>query len=160
MDYSREALASAAAALRRLRHRMGAQIRPVTIQTYADAMNSVESDVGRAAIRRIDEAITDDLNTARVLASLQEALQTDIPGQDRAVLVAAAERILGLGLFDQAESPAMSTNLTSEVQSLLADRDTARRNRDWSEADRIRDELQRMGVRIQDTPSGTQWELI
>ena len=43
-----------------------------------------------------------------------------------------------------------------EVDSL---RGEARQRRDFSEADRLRGELHRMGVTIEDTPQGTQWKL-
>jgi cysteinyl-tRNA synthetase len=43
------------------------------------------------------------------------------------------------------------------VLELVERREKARALRQWQEADRLREELSRMGVRVVDTPSGTLW---
>lgn len=50
-------------------------------------------------------------------------------------------------------------HLGDEIEGLLEKREEARRRKDWRESDRIRDELLRGGVEIQDTPEGTVWTL-
>ena len=45
---------------------------------------------------------------------------------------------------------------SDSAQSLLA-RAAARANRDWAESDRIRDQLDEMGVVLEDGPEGTSW---
>ena len=46
-----------------------------------------------------------------------------------------------------------------EVQALVAAREAARRNENWAESDRIRDELDAMGVALKDNKDGTtSWE--
>ena len=44
-----------------------------------------------------------------------------------------------------------------EIEKLIAQRDEARKNKDWAESDRLRDELQAKGIVIEDTPQGTRW---
>ena len=44
-----------------------------------------------------------------------------------------------------------------EIEKLIAKRDEARKNKDWAESDRLRDELQAKGIVIEDTPQGTRW---
>ena len=51
-----------------------------------------------------------------------------------------------------------SSELTQEEKSLIEARDLARRNKNWSEADKIRDSLLQKGVIVEDTPSGTTWK--
>ncbi|MCI0466706.1 MAG: hypothetical protein L0Y57_06835, partial [Beijerinckiaceae bacterium] len=47
----------------------------------------------------------------------------------------------------------------SELDSLISARDAARRNKNWAEADRIRGELDKMGVVLKDNKDGTtSWE--
>jgi cysteinyl-tRNA synthetase len=46
-----------------------------------------------------------------------------------------------------------------DIERKLADRHTARASKDWTAADKIRDELLSQGVVIQDTPRGTRWTL-
>ena len=53
-----------------------------------------------------------------------------------------------------------SLNLdVKKIEELIADRNNARKSKNWSEADRCRDELTAIGVLITDTPHGTEWEI-
>ncbi len=40
----------------------------------------------------------------------------------------------------------------------MQQRETARKEKDWAEADRIRDELASRGIVLEDTPHGTRWK--
>jgi cysteinyl-tRNA synthetase len=52
----------------------------------------------------------------------------------------------------------VSTDLPEdEIESRIQARNEARRNKDWSEADRIRDELAAAGVILEDGAGGTSW---
>lgn len=44
-----------------------------------------------------------------------------------------------------------------EVEKLIAEREKARKNKDFKKADQIRDKLKTMGIIIEDTPYGTRW---
>ena len=46
-----------------------------------------------------------------------------------------------------------------EIESLIARRDGARREKNWPEADRIRQQLRDKGISIEDTPGGTLWKV-
>ena len=52
------------------------------------------------------------------------------------------------------------SEIEPEVSKLLEMRENARASKDWSESDRIRDELNEMGVTVEDTPEGTKWRII
>jgi len=45
------------------------------------------------------------------------------------------------------------------IENMIAQRDKARKEKNWEEADRIRDQLQREGIMIEDTPGGTLWKV-
>ncbi|HZS64981.1 MAG TPA: cysteine--tRNA ligase, partial [Xanthobacteraceae bacterium] len=47
----------------------------------------------------------------------------------------------------------------SDVEKLVADREVARKTKNFKEADRIRDELAKMGVVLKDSKDGTTWEI-
>jgi cysteinyl-tRNA synthetase len=57
------------------------------------------------------------------------------------------------GLPARGEEP-----LPPDVAALVEDRRRARERRDWAEADRIRAEIQRRGLVIEDTPAGIRWK--
>ena len=50
--------------------------------------------------------------------------------------------------------------ISEKVEELLLQRSQARAEKNWSEADQIRDELNEMGVIVKDTPEGPIWDLI
>ena len=62
--------------------------------------------------------------------------------------------VLGL-LYDRKQE-----TLDSEIEALIEQRQQARKNRDFAEADRIRDELKAKGIELKDTPQGVQWSRI
>ena len=108
------------------------------------------------------EAMEDDLNTADALAAIFELVR-DIntkviaDGANKADCEAAAKMfdelcgVLGLVYNRKTES------LDDEVEALIAQRTQARKDKNWAEADRIRDELKAMGIVLEDTAQGVKW---
>jgi cysteinyl-tRNA synthetase len=56
-------------------------------------------------------------------------------------------------------SEPLETALASLVDALITDRNDARQAKDFTRADRIRDELAAAGISIEDSPTGSQWSL-
>ncbi len=110
------------------------------------------------------KAIEDDLNTPAAFAALFQFVKTAKTAEDRAALEAAGEI---LGLLRQAPEDwlAQSSDATlpavdpAEVERLIADRISARKNKDFAAADRIRDDLVAKGVILMDSASGTTWRV-
>jgi len=115
-------------------------------------------------------AISDDLNTPGAMATLF-ALSSEIEramtaGDHHAVGIAKAEllasgRILGVLLStpDQWFEGGADDALKAEVEALLTERVTARAEKNWAEADRIRDRLTALNVVVMDGPTGATWRL-
>jgi cysteinyl-tRNA synthetase len=167
LDLTEAGLRSASAGFRRLLGRV-AQFGPVPyadVPTLDAARERLRSTEALAALATMDEAISEDLNTPRVLAELNGALRLEaLQEGEVAVLAASAERLLGLKLG--ALPPEEVTTATriampeEYIDGLVATRAEARSAGDWAEADRIRNQLTEVGVRLVDTPEGTRWEPI
>jgi cysteinyl-tRNA synthetase len=104
------------------------------------------------------EALADDLNTPKVLAELHRLHHTGQAGE-----LAASLRLLGLvdarragSVFLARQAPEIDAG---KVEKLIADRNAARKLKNFTEADRIRDELAAMGVVLKDAKDGTTWEV-
>jgi cysteinyl-tRNA synthetase len=51
------------------------------------------------------------------------------------------------------------SELPVEVAALIAEREEARRMKQWDRADALRDQIAEMGYNVTDTPEGPQWEV-
>jgi cysteinyl-tRNA synthetase len=109
-------------------------------------------------------ALSDDLNTPKAVASLHElriAATKGDPGA-RGSLKASAQLI---GLLQHTAVQWVNFRRASividenMVSALIAARSAARQAKNFSESDRIRDELAKMGVVVKDTKDGTTWEI-
>lgn len=108
------------------------------------------------------EAMDDDLNTADGIAAVFELVR-DInslvigKGESTETAEYAAkifDELTGvLGLVYNRKTEA----LDEDIDAMIAARTEARKNKNWAEADRIRDELKAMGIVLEDTAQGVKW---
>jgi cysteinyl-tRNA synthetase len=116
-------------------------------------------------IGKLLEPLLDDLNTPLALAAahhIADEVADDHEGSERAMFRAALNL---LGLLQATETqwqgwrPEGVVIDEAQVAMLIAARTAARAARNWAEADRLRAELDTMGVVLKDGPEGTSWEL-
>jgi len=106
---------------------------------------------------RFREGICDDLNAPQALAVAWEVARSHTLSEaDRRDLLLDFDEVLGLDLAHAAAEPEAAES-DPRIDALVAERAAARAARDWSKADRIRDELAAEGVEIVDTPEGSHW---
>ncbi len=137
----------------------------------------------RAKIKKLfDEAMDDDYNAAAALGHMNEELRrlnklrTELSADDSewAAFDRDAEGLLAaghlLGLFHRSSTVYRDESMAfrasgqdidvDKIESLINQRKAAREAKDWSGADRLRDEITALGVVLKDTPEGkTTWDI-
>lgn len=99
------------------------------------------------------KALYDDLATPAAIALLWKLVADSIPDAEKYATILEMDKVLGLGLEKAAQKEIV---LTKEVEELLDARSLARQNRDYKEADRLRDELKKHGFAVKDTQDGQE----
>ena len=91
-------------------------------------------------------------------------LKADLSDADKRALIGDFDRVLGLELLEHAaalsegEKAAPAGEDAGEIENLIAQRAQAKKDKNWAEADRIRDALKARGIELIDTKEGTTWK--
>ena len=113
-------------------------------------------------VEQFNTALDDDLNTADGIAAVFDLVR-DIntlaigKGASKATVEYAIKifdmltDVLGL-VYNRKEEKA-----DAEIDAMIEARTAARKEKNWAEADRIRDELKAMGIVLEDTAQGVKW---
>jgi cysteinyl-tRNA synthetase len=142
----------------------------------------VKEEIG-AASRQWQSSLSDDLNTAaalgyafslirvanRILEDKKLRKAADAGQACRDILSTLQDLGSVLGLFDQDSGAflhalrsirAARAGVDSErVEKLIAERQQARKEKDFARADTLREQLTELGISVQDTPAGPVWDL-
>ncbi|HEX7849379.1 MAG TPA: cysteine--tRNA ligase, partial [Sphingomonas sp.] len=136
----------------------------ITVGQLRDRPPAPSAGSALAYRERLDEAVSDDLNTPKALVVLDELLaDKKIAPADRLAALADFDAVLGLGLADLKRDylrvrPATATLAEADIAARLAERREARAAKDFALSDAIRDELAAQGVEVMDgDPLGWDW---
>ncbi len=163
INYSEESLMQAKAALERLRN---AESNMEFIAKNGDTAPLSENQ--KELLSSFDKyrekfisAMDDDINTADAIAAIFELVRDVNSAISDNPTAAFAQECLKrvrelcdvLGIIGKKEE----NSLDSEIEDMIEKRQAARREKNFAEADRIRDELAKMGIILEDTPQGVKW---
>jgi cysteinyl-tRNA synthetase len=96
-------------------------------------------------------ALVDDLNTPKALAVMWEMLKSNIPSGDKYDLAMSFDEVLGLRL---AQIPNSKFQIPNEIKKLVEEREKLRKEEKFKEADEVRDKIEKLGFRIEDSETG------
>lgn len=166
LNFSKDLLDSAKASIERLYNAIGNLenlISEVKVEKMTEEeMKYLESlDVYR---QRYIEKMDDDFNTADAISVLFDLIR-DINSNigvnsSKELCEKALELIRELGLPLGILQKTTKGDLEAEVEALIAERQQARKDKNFALADKIRDDLKAKGIELLDTPQGVRWKKI
>ena len=159
MESSKNALERITEAAARLRDRQAA----ATVQEATEDEKKLMQEEA-AFVTKFEESMDDDFNTADALAAVfelvkfantnvQEGSSKEFAGHTLEVMTKLCD-VLGLTLEKKEEI------LDEEIENLIADRQAARKAKDFARADEIRGLLLDKGIELKDTREGVKWKRI
>lgn len=167
LSFSYDGLDDARAAVRRI---LDFDDRLAAAATADDAPASGLPALAEGARVAFERGLDDDLNTPAALAALFTFIRQANAALDRAAAIppdelrqardalGSMDEVLGvveLARRDEGPDPEQ----VAWVEEKLAERQAARKDRDFARADAIRDELAAAGVVVEDTPQGPRWKI-
>lgn len=145
-------------AVRNLKHRLDSAV--------VGDIDTVEQEKIDAFRRRFVEEMDNDFNTADAITVLFDMVREgNRLLASEAVTKAALEAYLALfaefgdvlGLTFGESQAAVEGPSDEEIDALIAERGQARKDRNFARADEIRNQLQELGIVLEDTPQGVRW---
>lgn len=135
LQFSWEAIDGAQTAIKRIKDKL---------TTFPDDGSVVQTE--------FNSYINDDLDTPKALALVSEVLKDEnISDADKKATILDFDRVLGLKLNES-----HAVNITPEVQSLIDERNEARKNKDFAKSDEIREKIEKLGYNLKDTLHGSE----
>ncbi len=143
----------------------------VWLQEHASMKLTGPGVLGQA-LTRFRTNLESDLNISGAIAALNTAASVydtscaphpgdgDTRYADELIALNTMDSVLGVFELDSTAPKHNSDSDVALIEEKIAARNAARKNRDWAGADRLRDELQAMGIAIKDNPDGTSWTRI
>jgi cysteinyl-tRNA synthetase len=156
MNFTRDELRAKAHSLERLDNFFDDMSHRATHGASAPVADSFRALIDDAT-RRFTDALHEDLNSSGAWAAVFEtmnAVNASSPGKEAAALAVTflrdCDRVFGVLKQDD-------LSLEVEIEAKIAERNAARKARDFKRSDAIRDELLARGIVLLDTPQGVRW---
>ncbi len=161
MNFSLEGIEAAGTAVERIRTCVRNLVEDCDVPPLAAA------DEARLAKfeERFRDALADDLNVSEALGQVHDAVRWvnaqngwDAAGAGRVrALFGVFDRLLDVLRADAAPATRGAGATDAAIDALVAEREAARRARDFAKSDALRERLTDLGVVLEDTPRGPRW---
>ena len=104
---------------------------------------------------KFHEAINDDLNIPLAMSTVWEVIREENKSVQYAKLIEKFDEVLGLDIRNY-KNYQKEIEIPDEVNELIQKRNIARKEKNWAESDKLRDEIKKMGYNVKDTANGVE----
>lgn len=140
LNFTWEGMDSAKISLDRLRD---------AYQKHLNGTDEIDESILEQYKNNFNEAINDDLNMPVAMSVVWEVAKRPEKSKKVSQLLKDFDRVLGLKIDEYKKQ-----NIPNEIKELLKQREEARKNKDWSESDKIRDIIKEKGYIVKDSKEG------
>ena len=127
---------------------------------------NIDEEAFAALKERFTNALNGDLNTSLAVTAVYDVLKAKTNDATKLAALKDFDRVLSLNLIESAEilrkkeAEEAAASADPEIDALVEARTAAKKEKNFAEADRIRDELKARGIEIIDTPQGAKWRKV
>ena len=164
LNFSAEMMESAKASLERILTCME-RLKDLAGKAQERELNTAEEETLKSLetlVQKFESSMEDDFNTADALSAVFEMVKlanVSVTEESAKELVSRVDETLRklldvLGILPERKKE----TLDAEVEALIAERQAARKARNFARADEIRNQLTEMGILLEDTREGVKWK--
>ena len=164
LNFSAEMMESAKASLERILTCME-RLKDLAGKVQERELNAAEEETLKSLetlVQKFESSMEDDFNTADALSAVFEMVKlanVSVTEESAKELVSRVDETLRklldvLGILPERKKE----TLDAEVEALIAERQAARKARNFARADEIRNQLTEMGILLEDTREGVKWK--
>ena len=144
LNFTWEGIEAASKTLERLRNGYKSNI------NGTDILNNEDLQELERLEEEFHKAINDDMNMPLAMSFVWEVIKFNKKSPEVAKILLKFDSVLGIEI-DKEDTV---INIPVEVLNLAKDRQQARKQKDWTESDRLRDEIKKLGFEIKDSKEG------
>ena len=136
------------------------------------AVSIVDTEAFEIGKKRFTDALDNDLNTSLAVTAIYDVFKLRTNDKTKLALIEDFERVMSLGIIEAAEkikeaerkkkeeeTAGVDPELLAYINQMIEARRTAKAEKNFAEADRIRVELLEKGITLIDTREGTKFKI-
>jgi len=122
-----------------------------SLQRLKNIILEIKDDkkINKKYLKEFEEAMNDDLNTSKALQVLWNFVR-DEKAKGKLRTIKEIDKVFGLDLLKKEK-----IKIPENIKKLIKEREEARKNKDWGNADKLRIKIKKLGYNIEDTEKGT-----
>ena len=122
-------------------------------KAHLNGKDNVDESLIKEYEERFHKAINDDLNMPLAMGVVWEVVRQENKSPELAKLLLKFDTVLGLKIDE--ESNVIKEEIPKEINILVEERELARKNKDWTKSDELRDLIKEKGYEVKDSKEGT-----